>query len=629
MDIRLQIRHWRRLGLTALALALFGCGGSTPVVKGPITPEPQPQQEQVDINGLLNRAQLARSPVREQLLLEAASHLHQRQESHWARNLLSSVDPALLDDSRFVHYTLLFSDIALGDDAYFLAQRILTNPRLDQQWQLLTEQQQITLRQRRADLFMLLGETNASIKERLALQPLLDETTLGLSNQDVLWRTLMTMPLPELQYRAERSKHAELKGWYQLALISKNNQSNLEKQQTQVNLWRQRWPEHPASQRLPKDLQLLQQLIDERPQQVALLLPQQGRLSKAGKAVRDGFVAAYYQALKKQSSVPELKFYDSASGDIRQTYQQAVADGADMIIGPLDKDRVTQLSQLDELAVPTLAVNYANAQAGSGQQLAKEPPRQLFQFGLSAEDEARQIARRAWVEGHRYAMILTTAAGWGVRSAEAFREAWEAQGGTILREDQFTGQGDFSKVIKSAMHIDQSQKRARDLRAILNKPMEFEPRRRQDADMIFLVARPNEARQIKPTLDFHYASKLPVYATSHIYGGTSDQKIDRDLNNIRFSTLPWFFDRDSAEKRSINAAANPAPSYQRLYALGVDSFQLYPRLKQLQQSAETRLYGVTGSLSMTMDRRIERQQIWAQMRNGRASAMPMVVSSRP
>ncbi len=609
--------------VTIVAVGLQGCGGNTQI-KDQQSSAQLEQPAAIDIDALLNRAQMSRSPQKEQLLLQAAQYLSETNEPHWARNLLNSIDPTLLSDAEFIEFTLTFSQLALEDDAYFLAQRILTNPRLDQQWQTLQREQQILLRQRRAELFTVLGEPNASIEERLALQPLLSDPLLDIDNQDVLWQSLMSMPVAELTYRSQKAastptaENEQLRGWYSLALISKNNQSDLDKQLFQINQWVARWPQHPASLRLPNDLQLLQQLIQERPNQVAVLLPQQGRLAKAGKAVRDGFVAAYYQSINHNGHTPTLKFYDTAQSNIIDVYNRAVVDGAEIIIGPLDRDKVTILSQQDALPVPTLAVNYSEA--------LTEPATGLFQFGLSAEDEARQIARRAWVEGHRYAMILTTDANWGRRSAEAFRAAWENLGGTIITQSEVSGDGDYSNVIKSALQIDQSQKRAQRIRALFPQAVEFEPRRRQDADMLFMVARPTEARQIKPTLAFHYASKLPVYASSHIYTGAEDRKADRDLNNIKFSTLPWFFDNTNATKQMIQQAASPNPSYQRLYALGVDSFQLYPRLKQLEQSEHTRLYGVTGSLSMNQQRRIEREQIWAKMNNGRAQSLPMVVS---
>ncbi|WP_439134216.1 penicillin-binding protein activator [Pseudomaricurvus sp.] len=654
-----------RLSLAGLvALSLYGCGGSTPTID-------QPDSKgyvSIDVDKVLAQAEASQSPQREILLLQVAQQLNYDKQYARALNLLNSIDSGRLDDANFANYSLIFSETAMADDSYFLAQRILTNPRLNQQWQSLPTDSKITLHQRRADLFMLLGEPEASILERVALEPLLKSQEERYANQDLLWQTLMSMPTSELQSRSQRpvtassvpvpstttssattssttvsqteaeatgssptvsatssqiastpSQSEELRGWYSLALISKNHQFNLDKQLDQINEWVARWPQHPASQRLPKDLQLLQQLIAERPSLVALLLPQQGRLGAAGNAVRDGFVAAYYQAKKENRTIPTLKLYDTSKGNIVDVYNQAVTDGAELIIGPLDKDKVTELSQFENLPVPTLALNYSETE--------QEPALGLYQFGLSGEDEARQIAQRAWIEGHRYAMILTTDASWGARSGEAFRTAWEAQGGTVINISQFTGQGDYSNVIKQALHINLSEERYNKMRVMLNRPMEFEPRRRQDADMVFLAAQPGEARQVKPTLAFHYASDLQVYATSQVYSGANDPKSDRDLNGIKFSTLPWFFARNNPEKQSIKQAANPSPSYQRLYALGVDSYQLYPRLKQLTQSPYTHLYGVTGSLNMNAQRRIEREQTWAKIVNGTAKALPSVVDN--
>jgi outer membrane PBP1 activator LpoA protein len=611
-----------RCSLLILSLFfLWGCQSTPPVISNTpavveyLTP-------QVDANALLERAQTSNSPQKEQLLFEAAQHIYNRNEKSWARNILASINSAALSPSNFIQYSLLFSDIALTDDAYFLAQRILTDERLDKVWQGISIADQVTLRQRRADLFLILGEPHASVSERLALQPLINiygqTPELDLSNQDALWHSLMSMPTSELHKGLEQSANFELKGWYELALISKDNQSNLELQQAQINNWVRYRPEHPASLRLPSDLQFLQRLISERPTRIALLLPQQGNFKKASDAIRDGFMAAHYQAIAQKTKVPEIAFYDTSAGDIETIYNSAVADGSQLIIGPLKKSNVSKLAALDEIKVPTLAVNYSDTKT-------LEPTENLYQFGLSTEDEGRQVAQRAWVEGHRQAMILYTDTSWGKRSADAFQTVWLELGGTIVTSQAFSEQQNYSNTIKSALNISDSELRSKNIKNLLNQQMEFEPRRRQDIDMIFLVAKHNEARQIKPTLDFHYASRIPIYASSHIYTGEDDSKKDRDMNGIRFTTLPWFFEKDNTIKTTIAKSVKPAPSYQRLYALGVDTYHLYPRLKQMQKIPATKLYGVTGSLSLN-NNYIEREQVWAKIQQGIATPLPMTVS---
>ncbi len=568
-----------------------------------------------EANRLMAIANERQSPYKEELTLEIIKRLNFNQNSKLAIQSLKGLNTNLLSDEKYRDYALIYSQLLMEDQAYFDAQRILTETRLQQQWSLFNTPERITLHERRADLFMLLSETQASIEERFTLQSLLGlDRNRKLENQRNLWQSLMALSVTELTSLKNNAVSNNQQGWYELALISKDNQSDLENQLSLINNWKYHWQGHPAGKDLPRDLELLQELINERPQSVALLLPQAGKLEKAGKSIRDGFIAAYYQARRQGRSVPTLKFYDTSEGTLN-AYQAAINDGAEFVVGPLDKKNVSQLSTLDSLPVPTLALNYANGDHST---------HNLYQLALSADNEARPTAQRAWVEGHRTAMVLSTNANWGQRSAAAFIETWQSLGGTVVSQSKFLGNGDYSDVVKAALQIDESEKRARELRRLLGKEFEFEPRRRQDIDVIFLIARPSDARQIKPTLAFHYAGSLPVYASSHVYSGAEDIKSDRDLNGVMFSTLPWVINEESAEKQLINTTVKPSASYQKLYALGVDSFQLYPRLRQLQESPQVRFYGATGSMYLGENNRIEREQLWAIIKNGKVQAMPSI-----
>ena len=141
----------------------------------------------------------------------------------------------------------------------------------------------------------------------------------------------------------------------------------------------------------------------------------QGKLAEAGEAVRDGFFAAYYEALSAGRHTPEVRQYDS-SGDAIAAYQQAIADGADLVIGPIDKEKVTEISLMPSLEVPVLSLNYPDTPPA-------EPLKGFYQFGLAVEDEARQVARQAFLEGHRQAMVIIPTQEWSERSARAFRVA--------------------------------------------------------------------------------------------------------------------------------------------------------------------------------------------------------------
>ncbi len=621
--------------VTVLTLSLFLAACGTEPVKHQST-DKNAEFTQINVQSVLKQARDSESPRREQLYLQAANALYHQGDAAWARNLLADLQPSRLADADYINYVLLFSEIALADDSMFLAQRILSNPRLEQNWHNVDAAQETLIRERRARVFAALGEAIDSIKERLSLDPILVDSQAEYENREALWRTLMSLPDSQLSELSQTEANQTLRGWYSLAKLSKNTQTDLNEQLQQVHNWQRQWPQHPASRSLPEDLKLLNELIAERPQNIALLLPVTGPLAEAGKAIRDGFMASYYDSLGRNHTTPIVEVYDTTDRDINEVYDQAVAAGANLVVGPLDKAKVADLNFRTQLPVPTIALNYIDIQAVNTTTQPNTKPAEtvyadnLYQFGLSADDEAEQVAQRAWLDTHRKAMIIAPRTAWGERTLQAFRERWESYGGTVVSQALFSDQREFSQTIKNNVGVTDSQQRARDLRALFGPgyPFEYEPRRRQDIDMIFLLARPSEARQLKPMLAFYYAGDIPVYATSHVYAGVSDPSADRDINGIRFNTLPWFFGQAKPVKQAIDKFAQAKPEYQGLYALGADVFQLYPRLKQLQAIPETRLYGTTGALHLTNDRKIHREQVWAQIIGGVARPMPMVVSQQ-
>lgn len=604
--------------IAALAFGLASCSSNAPQ---PDKRKPGPTQTQTvtaNASALLERASQAQSPERENLLLQAAQVYVETGKFSRARDLLIDMNADELPDEAYIKHTDLLSTVALQDSSNFLAHGILTKPRLEQQWSTMEPQTEASLREKRAQVFALLGEAQNSVAERIQLTGLLDNKTQRQANQDALWQNLMSIPFAELQQLSQNEHGQAARGWYNLAAINKNNQIDLEQQREQLQVWLNYWQQHPAHDNLPNDLRLLQSLIEQQPQQIALLLPMQGKLAEAGEAVRDGFFAAYFQALSSGRRTPEVRQYDSSS-DALAAYQQAITDGADLVIGPIDKEKVTEISLMPSLEVPVLALNYPDTPPA-------EPLKGFYQFGLAVEDEARQVARQAFLEGYRQAMVIIPSQEWSERSARAFADEWEKLGGTVVNRTQFQTGANYSGLVKDAMLIEQSQIRTREMQEVLGIPLQSSPRSRSDVDMIFLIADPAQARQIKPTFAFHYAGKIPVYSTSQIYSGQPNPKADRDLNGIRFNTMPWLFDTTSKEKQAVAQHTKSAAVYGRLHALGADAFRLYARLPQLEKVPDMRIYGATGALHMLSNGRIEREQMWVRFRNGDAQPLPMVIN---
>lgn len=355
------------------------------------------------------------------------------------------------------------------------------------------------------------------------------------------------------------------------------------------------------------------------PKRIALAMPLNGKLGKAGQAVVDGFMAARFESKAGSDAIPYIKVYDTTQlSSLDALYLQASADSMDIVIGPLDKERVIELSQKDALPIPTLALNYIPI--GSNNSTTSN----LIQFGLAVEDEALQLAQRSLTAGHKRIVILHQDQPWAIRAAQHFGSSWVGLGGEIADQVSFSGAGDHSKTITQALLINQSHERAKMLKTHLagsGNAVKFEPRRRKDVDAIVLFSLPTDGRQIIPTLAFHYAADLPVYASHHIYQGPTETSRDRDLERVIFTELPWLIEQPSVQQK-ISQKWPDRERYTRLFAIGVDAYQLFPRLEELQNLTNSSVDGVTGILQMNSLGRIVTQSSWGKFKSGKVLVDP-------
>lgn len=591
-----------------IALFVVSCGTAPPREDGSADDTTELTFE--NINTVLEAANLQPPFERTAKYLDVVQMLLDAGELDWARSTLSQVSPATVPREHTVRYAILNAAIAMQQGQPYVAKRYLWDSTVESAAaQSSSLEQQVNFHHVRAQLLYSIAEYRASIEERLFISSIVRETEKSEHNQDLLWQTLMELPYKDLMLESQLQNSRVARGWYNLAALSKNNQTNIRKQLEEVEGWALNWPDHPASLRLPADLQLLKQLAEEQPQHIALLLPMSGKLEPAAKAILDGFMAAYYHAREQGDQVAELRFYDTAIGDINTVYDTAVASGAELIVGPLEQEKIAELALRPELPVPTLALNRLT---GPLDEAIK-----LFQFGLPLEDEAEQVAQKAWQDGHRRAMILAPASSNGDRSVVSFSEKWKALGGEIINDYRYKDQSSYSDLVKHAVNIKESEERRHDIRYLMGRPIEFEPRRRKDIDFIFMYANASQARQLKPILKFHYAGDVPVYAIKDVYNGRQDPERNNDLNNIRFTTIPWYFEAELPEKLKIADYSNSV-NFQTLYALGVDAYHIHPRLRQLESIKKAHFYGATGALSLDEKRKITREQIWAKFNKGYA-----------
>jgi len=556
---------------------------------------------------LLRSAETLPAPARDQQRLQAAAILYELGEKETAKEAVVKIIPEQLDNALYASYAQVYGNLLADSDDFFEALDLATSPRLDNVWAELPKATSVPLRNLRADLWGLLGNLDSAINERREISYLAQSDKAITENNNGFWQLLTQLPSSELRDRANKSSDTQMRGWYQLALLGRDTQTDISSQLSALSRWRERWPAHSANTHPPQALQLLERLGAQRADSIALLLPLTGSLGSAGRAIRDGFMAAHYTALNAGAATPRVMVYDTGTQQsFEEVYQNAVDAGAQAIIGPLDKSKVSNLLATEKLPVPTLALNY-----GDQGRLTDD----LVQFGLAVEDEARQIAQHAYRQGHRQAMVLTTNNSWGQRGAEAFEEEWRNLGGSVSIGKTFSNNSKFANLVSDALLIPASKTRKKELQGRLGTSLEFTPRRRDDVDMVFVAALPQQARQLNPMLTYYYAGDLPVYATSHVFGGSINPNRDRDINGVHFTALPWLFENNQT-KQEIEQQASPAPAFARLYALGADAFRLYPRIPMLRQFPQQKVHGLTGALSLSADGRIVREQMWARIEKG-------------
>jgi hypothetical protein len=398
-------------------------------------------------------------------------------------------------------------------------------------------------------------------------------------------------------------------GWMQLALLVKQHDGGPEGLEPQLAEWRQRFPQHPALPELLANYQLQLQSQLKYVSRIAVLLPQSGAFANVAAAIRDGIVISRFGQTGGKRS--ELRFYDSTDpSGIWPLYTRAVAEGAELIIGPLQKDAVAQLTRAGELPVPVLALNQIVIETA--------PPTNLFMFSLSPEDEARQAAERAWLDGGRRPIILSPQGAWGDRLANAFEERWRGLGGSVAGTARYDDKShDYSETITGLLHLDQSEARHQQMQKWLGQKLEFEPRRRDDVDVVFMAARPVQAQGIRPQLQFHHAADLPLYTTSHAWLGQLTPSQVEDMKGVMLADIPWMLSHDEQGPDSRMAVAQYLPKsgsgYARLYDMGMDALHLVPHLNRLQSSRYESLDGRTGNLFMDETNQIHRQLVWVRL----------------
>ncbi len=595
--------------LAAAGLGLTGCAG--PATE-PVPERPDPVVAEVptidpdDPVALLREARRAAPDRAAELELRAAMRYEQQGEHDRVSEIISALDVDRLRGSDPHRFALLDARMLLDEGRPQAAWLVLSElPDWRYVSELSNDDRQLAALIR-ARVLAANGRLVSALREYILRDSLLTNADREVNNR-LTWKAALRVDqAAQVAARPEFASEPVLRGWLELVTIAHSRYPSLEAQQQAVILWQRRWEDHPAALDLPPALGRLPELIALRPSRVALLLPLSGPMGSAGNALRDGFMAAHFAALAAGGAAPIIMVFDTAGGDVTRHYIEAVDQGADVVVGPLARDAVRDLVMFQPRDVPVLALNSTGGMDSDAS---------LIQFGLIPEDEGIQMAQRAHADGMRRALVLNAQEAWAERVMASFEAKFVELGGTVVERRPFAATAQITQSVAESLLISESEARAGQMRRVLASNLEFEPRRRQDLDFVAMAAEPVSARALKPALAYHFAGDLPVYASSHMYDGSTDRRVTADLDGIRFVNMPWRIAptalRNDVESAWPEAMGNAAS----FYAMGADAWHLHARLPLL-ADGDPGFPGLTGTLRLGADGRLKRELGWAVLHNG-------------
>ena len=550
---------------------------------------------------------------RAEQLLAAVNQLLDENRASEAAEIFDLIFPLTLNTQNQVSYFLTQARIEQSRQKHSEALRLLEAP--SQNTQLTAEQRYQLVQLKIRSLEKLNSRVQLAV-ELIRLQSLTAEESELIKVGHRIWAVLRQIPFDHLTLALSEVEDSIARGWIVLALAVNVVSYDPNQMIAAVDKWLAEFPNHPAGTILSTGIlpDLETQLSSLR--RIAVLLPLTSENSTAAHAFLDGFNAQY--DADSNPFKPEVEVYDIGSEPSLASlyYKQAITAGAQFIIGPLGTSTTQELAASTDLSVPTLLIGNTDHTA---------LPQHVYQFALTPEQDGVQVAQRAMQDGHVTAIVIYPPDRRAERVVSAFEAQWTNQGGTVLAKQMYAlNQPEYSSLLEKLLNVNESENRYYNVRALLGQSFQYTVRRRNDIDFIFLVADPVHGRILKPHIDFLKAHKVPVYSTSQIFTGTPDAINDRDISNVAFADVPWLVDdSDSLEvqRQKFETPWTNANALDRIFAMGVDSYNLMYRVALLRDIEEARYHGVTASLQIGPKRKIIRESAWVMFEDGQLTTL--------
>jgi len=513
------------------------------------------------------------------------------------------------------------------------------------------------------------------IRAYIAQEPLLQGQPHQ-ANIDRTWMSLTQLSAQDAASIVINADENTLQGWLDLLSVWQSNKQDPDLLKAGIKDWQRRYPVNPAAKNLPVQLNNVLSFQQASTGKIALFLPMSGPAQVYGNAIQQGFNAAMTgqvsqpapqnasvdqnaqaqpatdpdaavstsapdasastatPAEQPQTSAPatapvassnaQVKIYDTNGQPLSALLTQAQQDGATLVVGPLLKDQVNELSS-DQTPLNVLALNQPETE--------KNAPNICY-FALSPEDEAQDAARHMWSQQKRMPLLLVPRGNFGDRIAQAFANEWQKLGGQTVLKQGLGSAGELRSSIGSGIRLTGTPVMASDAAA----PAQAQgvtiggitiPAPPPDAqivqgssggavDSVYVVATQNELTLIKPMLDMSGSgrSRPSVYASSRSYQAGAGPDYRLEMEGVQFSDIPLLAGSNPALMQQATAKFGNDYSLVRLYAMGIDAWSLANHFSQMRTLPGFEVSGSTGDLSANPNCVIHRKLPWLQYRQG-------------
>ncbi|MGN1357674.1 MAG: penicillin-binding protein activator [Succinivibrionaceae bacterium] len=401
-----------------------------------------------------------------------------------------------------------------------------------------------------------------------------DESVMKKNQEAILSILLAQGPSKIRAVKNDAQNELEL-GYYEFAL------NHLEHSPDQYPVldtaWLKEYPDHPAKLLIGSQISTAS---DGKPvkfdssaniSHVAVIMPFSGKLATYGNAFRYGVMMAQ----RERSLTSSIRYYDSNVPDVDNLYKQAVAEGAQFVVGPLTKENVSKVLA-GGIQVPTLAIN-------SFDNIATD---NAYFFALTPEKEGGQAAIKIRADGHYMPLLLVPATEKGDRIISGFQKQWFNFGGNSsnLIIKRFKTKADASSAITQAMS-------------------------NNEIDAVYLCGSALEVSMMKTQIQVTYPGKREYYITNNSNPGSLKASVTKKMKGIQIGDMPWLLE-DSNLKTAIRENLDVSNiNVLIFFALGYDSISIIPDISSMATGGYP-VSGLTGTISIDREGRVNSEVNW-------------------